>query len=91
MIRGQRLEVQASRLAPRGRRTGLLGMVAGSIEEQPFIVAQIWQPATIAPEFFQRIFLDTGVQLTPQVLNNPLMLQQLDRGRKIYWQSKSEN
>ena len=66
-------------------------IVNGSIEEQPFIKAQIWQPATIAPDFFQRIFLDTGVQLTPRVLENPLVLLQLDRGRKIYWQSKAEN
>ena len=66
-------------------------IVNGSIAEQLFIKAQIWQPATIAPEFFQRIFLDTGVELTPTVLENPLILQELDRGRKIYWQSKSEN
>ena len=66
-------------------------IVNGSIAEQPFIKPQIWQPATIAPDFFQRIFLDTGVQLTPRVLENPLVLLQLDRGRKIYWQSKAEN
>ncbi len=58
------------------------------LDDSPMVVLQNWSPATVAPEFFQRIFIDTGVQLTPKVFTNPFLLHQLDIGRKRFWQTQ---
>ena len=62
----------------------------GSIENQPLIVAQVWQPAAVDSEFFQTIFSDTGVRLTPKIFDNPVMLKQLDLSRKHYWETQAK-